>query len=289
MKILISGASGFIGSNLTHYLAPRHDVYCLTWGEEPVSGSPRKTRFEVDISQAIVDPSLPSTLDAVIHLAQSLHYREFPDEASDIFDVNVRGTFNLLEYARNVGAKRFILASTGSVYGYSHKKITETATLMPASFYARSKVAAEILARGYEDLFHAIVLRFFFVYGPGQSRMLIPNLINKVEAGETVLIDGDPGIRINPIYIQDVCEAIEKALFLGGSETINICGDDVVSLTELAGNIGVICGKDVLIEHTGLGEKADLVGDNTRMKDVLNIENLTSLHDGLNAMTLADT
>ena len=105
-----------------------------------------------------------------MHLAQSAHYREFPEGAPDVFAVNVALDRSAsLEYARRAGARSVVLASTGGVYGYRRHPIRElrrrAATddvLLPL------QAAAELLAEAYAELFSVVVFRFFFVYGAGQ-------------------------------------------------------------------------------------------------------------------------
>ena len=124
-----------------------------------------------DLADDLPD-TLPSAVDAVVHLAQSPAYKHFPEGAPDVFAVNVASTFALLDYARRASARSFVLASTGGIYDYSPAPIDEDAALAPSSHYFRSKYAAEVLMESYADLMATIALRFFFVYGPGQRGML---------------------------------------------------------------------------------------------------------------------
>ncbi|HEV7565363.1 MAG TPA: NAD(P)-dependent oxidoreductase [Microbacteriaceae bacterium] len=278
MKILVTGAGGFIGRHLVSSLRENHDVIAIA--REP-TGMDGVQELQIDLAQPVDLTALPARIDAVIHLAQSRRYRDFPDGADDVFAVNVDSTLQLLEYARRAGAQTFLFASTGGVYGYGYEKLSETDPVDPLNFYLSSKYAAELLIANYRRFFSTIVFRFFFVYGPGQAGMLVPTLVNRVLADETVSIDGNPGIRINPIYVGDAVRTFEPALALGQSGLFNIAGDEEVTLTDLVQIIGEITGRTPRIEHNDVTADGDLVGDNRQMKDALGIRPEMLLREGL--------
>ena len=285
MRVLVTGANGFIGGHLIRELAPRHELFALARGG-PKGEAPDGIQWiEHDLTQPLEGAGLPSEIDAVIHLAQSRHYKEFPDRADDIFAVNVQGTFRVLEYARAAGADSFVFASTGGVYGHSYEKFVETDPVSPLDFYLTSKYAAELLIANYKRFFRTIVLRLFFVYGPTQEGMLIPNLLGKVRAGATITVEGPLGLRINPIYVGDAVRVFEPALALESSELFNVAGDESVHLSELVELMGQVTGASASIEHTASSPHGDLVGDNRRMKEVLGVTPATSLADGLRSMS----
>jgi nucleoside-diphosphate-sugar epimerase len=283
-RILITGAAGFIGSRLISTLRAGHELFGLVRpkpeGERPVGVN----WLEHDLSQPLDQARLPDRLDAIIHLAQSRHYREFPEQARDIFDVNIESTFHLLEYARKAGVRCFIFASSGGVYGYSYERFVETDPVNPLNFYLSSKYTSELLIANYQSFFRTVVFRFFFVYGAGQREMLIPNLVQKVINGERIVIEGDPGLRINPIYIEDAIRAFKPALQLPASALFNVAGDQIVTITELVRLIETVSGKPALIQHQGPNPVGDLVGDNSRLKKVLGVYPCTPLLQGLKQM-----
>jgi nucleoside-diphosphate-sugar epimerase len=284
MRILISGATGFIGRHLTEFLAARHEVFAVTRQEPPSQAPPGTHWVFQDLTQPLDLASLPARIDAVIHLAQSKFYRQFPEGARDVFGVNVYGTFQLLEYAREAHAQSFIQASSGGVYGYSYERFTETNPANPLNFYLSSKYAAELLTANYQRFFRTVVLRFFFVYGPGQTRMLVPNLLRKVRNGERILVEGNPGLRINPIYIGDAVRVFEPALHLESSALFNVAGDEVVSITDLLSAIERATGEKAVIQYTDSRQEGDLIGDNSRMKAVLGVHPSTSILEGVQRM-----
>jgi nucleoside-diphosphate-sugar epimerase len=269
---------------MVHRLEAKHEMYALDRCG-PAEKSGERVHWVVqDLARPLDDSGLPRTIDAVIHLAQSRFYRHFPDKVEDIFDVNIHGTLRLLEYARGAGARCFILASTGGLYAGRTAKSLETDPLEARNFYFASKYAAELLTSRYQHYFRAIILRFFFVYGPGQQGMLISNLMHKVNTGELITIEGDPGLHVNPIFVEDAIESFEPALRLESSSVINVAGDEVVSVTELVRLIGESVGKKPLTEHHTGVSSGYLVGDNSRMKTMLGVYPRTNLRQGLNRM-----
>lgn len=280
-KIIITGGTGFIGGYLTDRLCDQYELFCLV-KQQPNGSRLSKVRWiEQDLSQPFDYARLPHQIDAVIHLAQSRYYRQFPDRAEDIFKVNVQGTFQLLEYARQAGAERFIFASSGGVYGYSYEKLVETDPVNPLNFYLSSKYAAELLIANYQQFFRTVIFRFFFVYGPGQQGMLMPALLQKVQRGETITVEGNPGLRINPIYIDDAIQVFEPALRLSTSTLFNVAGEEVVTVTEIIQAMEQVTGKSTSIQYTSANVKGDLIGDNSRMKNELKVSPHTALIEGL--------
>jgi UDP-glucose 4-epimerase len=280
MRILLTGAAGFIGRHALARLDGEHDLYPV------VRKAPDHSREWIvqDLAQRLDFSLLPERIDAVIHLAQSHRYREFPAGAEDVYAVNVHSTFRLLEYARAAGARTFILASTGGIYGYSYEALVETDPANPLNFYLTSKHVAESLLANYQAFFQTVVFRFFFVYGPGQGRMLVPTLIEKVRKGDQISIAGKPGQRINPIHVGDMVEIFPPALELAESDVFNIAGDEVVSIRELVGVIEQATGESAHVRHIDPEHDGDLIGDNSRMKELLGLHPRTSLLDGIRSM-----
>jgi UDP-glucose 4-epimerase len=280
VKILLTGAAGFIGRHTLARLEGEHDVYPLV--REAPDGS--REWIEQDLTQRLDLARLPERIDAVIHLAQSHRYREFPEGAEDVFAVNVHSTFRLLEYARHAGARTFVLASTGGIYGYSYEALLETAPANPLNFYLTSKHVAESLLVNYQALFPTVVFRFFFVYGRGQGPMLVPTLIEKVRKGDQISVAGRPGQRINPIHVGDAVEAFPRALELGRSDVFNIAGDEIVAIRELVGMIEQATGEPAHVRHIDPEHEGDLIGDNSRMKELLGVKPRMPLLEGIRSM-----
>ena len=179
MRILVTGAAGFVGSHLIPRLAEEgHEVYALDRDKSRIADLPA-TPVEHDLSQR--PGSLPE-VDAVVHLAQA--NVKLPDEAPLLFAVNAGSTVDLLDHARRCGAERFLYASTGTVYGFGDEPFSETHTPAGRDLYAVSKLSGELAVDAYAPHFSTFVARLWAPYGPGQHSRMIPRLIDRVRAGE---------------------------------------------------------------------------------------------------------
>lgn len=283
MKVLVTGATGLIGRHLVGRLAPKHEVFAITRRPAPAAGDSVRW-IEQDLAGELDTSALPESIDAIIHLAQSERYNDLPDGAPDVFALNVAATFHLLEYARGAGAETFVLASTGGLYGHSSSPISETDPVEPLNFYFRSKHLAEQLLSGYEEYLRPVALRPFFVYGPGPSEMLVSRLAKRVQAGEEITVEGDPGLRLNPIYVEDAARAFEGALVLESGGVFNVAGNETLTLSELVERLGAAAGQEPKTNGTENDPPGDLVGDIERMKAVLGVTPEVSLEQGLRSL-----
>jgi len=280
MRVLATGATGLIGSRVLARLAPGHEVFALARGTGPELEGVEWIR--ADLSQPLKPAALPAAIDGVVHLAQSERYRDFPDGALDLFAVNVQSTAALLEYARGAGARSFVLASTGGSYAPSPEPVAEDAPLTTPGPYFRSKRMAELLVENYADELGGAILRFFFVYGPG-GKLLVSRLANSILANEEIVIDGDPGMAMNPIYVDDAAAAVESALGLAEQATINVAGDEVVRVRELVELLAAELGREARIRPGGPAP-GDLIAATTLMQELLAVSPQWGLDRGLKAV-----
>ena len=232
-KIIVTGASGLLGSYLVPLLAQDNELHILSRTPK-VDPENRAVHHAIDLSTDLSFADLPAKADALIYLAQSEKYRDFPASAADIFQINTVQVVRLLDYAVKAGIQQFVYASSGSVYSTGDRAVSETADL-PASgrrgFYASTKLCAEILAETFAPYMNIALLRFFFIYGKGQKRsMLLPRLADTIKAGAFVSLDGPDGISINPVHASDAAKAVKAALLLQGVHKINVAGPEVLTL-----------------------------------------------------------
>ena len=234
---------------------------------------------------------LPQQLDAIVHLAQSSHFREVPEKALDVFNANVASTARLLDFAYRIKARKFVYASSGGIYGTGSHAFNENSPIgVPdrLGYYLGSKLCGEVLAQSYTAQMQVLILRFFFIYGPGQNRsMLILRLIDNVIAGRPVKLQGPQGIRINPIYVSDASQALVAALATAESATYNVAGSEVLSLRGIAETIGTAVGRTPIFDVSEeLGQ--DLVADNCAMLEHLH-EPKVNFASGISRITQPDS
>lgn len=265
--IIITGANGFLGSKLLHILHNTYKVYALV-RTLPKKLIPEVEYCSIDLSSEWESGKLPQFVDSIIHLAQSDQFREFPEKAIDVFKVNIESTARLLDYAQKVGVGQFIYASSGGVYekgGCVLHENSSTAIIDKPSYYLGSKLCGEILVNSYSTLMQVVILRPFFMYGAGQNRsMLIPRLVDNIRNRKKIILQGDKGIQISPIHIDDATRAVEAVLYTTSSATYNISGSDVLSIMEICKIIGEAVSVDPVFEFTD-DQSDDLIGGNNLM------------------------
>jgi UDP-glucose 4-epimerase len=272
MDVLVTGPDGLLGRRVVQFLSANHRVHAMTRRHE-LPAIENVSWLRHNLVEPVL-PELPSRVDAVIHLAQSPYFREFPERAREIYEVGVGSTLRLLDWARSAGVKTFVYASSGGIYGHGNRGFKEDDNVMslagPLSFYFATKQCAELLVESYASCFTVIILRPFFIYGPCQRRaMLVPRLIRSVIKETEVLLKGQEGMRLNPIYVDDAAQAVAAALGLTRSHKINIAGPDVLTLRHMCEIIGALVGKvpKYIVEDDA--DTMDLVGDITRMSQLL--------------------
>lgn len=278
MRILVTGAAGFIGRSLVPRLAESHELIALVHEAQPLRFSGEVAVIVADLSRPLDQSRLPERIDIVVHLAQA--NLPLPEKATELFAVNTVSTAGLLDYARNAGAIRFILASSGSVYGARLGFASENDRVEPADFYAVSKYSSELLVRSYAAFFDCLALRLFQPYGPGQANRLIPGLGDRLRRGEPIKLNKDDRPFVTPLYIADVVTAFERAITSAIGGVLNIAGDASVSIRRLAEEISRVIKRNPLFEQT-VGECGDSMGDNRLMKQVLGEWALVDLAEGL--------
>lgn len=268
-SVLVTGANGLLGRSLCKLLI---DDQCVVFGlvhQEPSEKIPGVTYLSVDLESDWEEDLLPKEVDGIIHLAQSSHFRDFPNKAMSVFKVNIASTAKLLDYGRSVGIKSFIFASSGGVYGNAAQAFSENSAISSPGllgYYLGSKLSGEVLAQSYSEVFCVNVLRFFFIYGPNQKKgMLIPRLMDSVLNHRPITLQGKEGLRINPIHVEDASLATRAALHMKNSALYNISGPEILSLKCIALEMGKFVGEEPEFLYQD-SEARDLIGDNSAMK-----------------------
>jgi nucleoside-diphosphate-sugar epimerase len=267
MNILITGGSGLVGSALIKELMKSgHNI--ITLGRKSVEGC---HHIAHDFNNELDSVNFPSSIDVIYHIAQSEYYRDFPNSAIDIFQVNTVSTLKLAEWARINGVKKFVYTSSGGIYGNNSESFEEKDTIKinNLGFYLGSKLCSEVILDSYKNYFEVFTLRLFFVYGKEQKpNMLIPRLINNVKAGDSITIQGENGIIINPIHVKDAAKALSSCLSLEKGGEFNIAGNEQLSLLELVSIIGDTLS--IKPNFSNLNEEPiSIIGNNSKMCEFL--------------------
>jgi UDP-glucuronate 4-epimerase len=226
--------------------------------------------------------------DAVINLAARAGVRQSVENPWIYVETNVTGTLNLLELCREFGVKKFVLASTSSLYGANnHRPFREDAnTNGPLSPYAASKKAAETLCYTYHYLYDldVTVLRYFTVYGPaGRPDMSLFRFVQWISEGRPVLVYGDGQQSRDFTYVDDIARGTIAALKLVGYDVINLGSDEPVVLATAIELVEKLVGKKARLQHKPR-HPADILAtwaDIGRAKQFLNWRPQARFEDGI--------
>ncbi|MSQ42769.1 MAG: NAD(P)-dependent oxidoreductase [Chloroflexi bacterium] len=283
MKVLVTGATGFVASHLIPALLNSgHDVIACGHHESRLAKYPAASRVVVDLRDRNLAGHLPTRIDAVIHLAQA--NVGFPDGFADLWEVNAGSTARLLDWARHAGATSFVFASTGSVYEPGERPWHEDDPVVGGGAYAATKVAAERIVGAFAPHMSTVILRLFGPYGVGQRARLVPGLVGRVLRGDAVSLREGGRPRINPVWIGDVVEVFIASLGLTGNHTVNLAGDEVLSIRDMATIIGEVAGRVPVFEEVPGSSGGDTVGDTARLRKRFGKRPLVPFRDGVAAV-----
>jgi len=300
MKILVTGGAGFIGRWVVKHLLERgYSVWVVdnlfSGKVENIAEFTENSQFKF-IKGDILDENLLEELfnlsfKICLHLAALVNVQYSIDNPERSFEVNLRGTFNILEEAKKKNT-RVILMSTCMVYKKTrnNEPINESHPLFPLSPYAATKIAAEELTLSY---YHAYglpvaILRPFNTYGPFQKTDneggVVPIFITRSLQGKTLYIYGDGTQTRDFLYVEDCAEAVIKTALSDKvwGEIINIGTGEDISINELA---TLIAGRDNHVRHIPhihpQSEISKLICNYGKAKRLLNWEPKTSLREGI--------
>lgn len=229
-KVLVIGGAGFIGGFVVSELL-KHPVKQVVIYDnfargkmENIADSLKDERCTIfphggDIRDIDILDEAMKDIDFVFHLAAMwlLHCKDYPRTA---FDVNIQGTFNVLEACVKNKVKKLVYSSSASVYGDAVEvPMTEDHPFNNTNFYGATKISGEAMSTAMNDRYNLPVvgLRYMNVYGPGQDQHavysgVIPIMLNKIEAEEPPTINGDGSQAYDFIYVEDVAKANVQAL-----------------------------------------------------------------------------
>ncbi len=240
-RVLVTGGSGFIGSNVIEELMKSFKVVNLDL--KPSKNSEIEQMIGDIRDKELVEKAVENC-DIVIHLAAQVSVPLSIDYPQKTFDINIQGTQNIIDAAHKFGIKRLIIASSAAVYGeVSDLPLKEESAGQCLSPYAQSKWENEtqiMLAR--EKGLEAVALRFFNVYGPGQSKdgtyaAVIPKFVEMLTTGKQPIVHGDGLQSRDFIHVKDLVRAIESLLEcnwkLVDDHTYNLASQSQTTILEL--------------------------------------------------------
>jgi len=296
MRFLITGAAGFLGSNLANALVK--DGHTVRGVDDCSTGDPSVLVPEVHFTRGDVNDrpklwTLLQDVDCVYHMAARVLVPESILYPREYNQVNVGGTVTLMEAMRDVGVRRVVFASSGAIYGDQKKQpIVEETTPEPRSPYAVSKLAAEYYIKTIGDLWgiETVCLRIFNAYGPGQHfppvhAPVIPYFLRQAAQNGTIVIHGDGNQTRDYVYVDDVIDAMVTASSTDGidQKTINIGSGREASVRELAQYIIEITGGRPEIVYNPHNEASTqrMCADLSTAKQLLKYEPKISIEAGL--------
>ena len=296
MKILITGAAGFLGSALANHMVRKgHEVRGIddlsTGNAQTIAPGVRFTQGDIMDRPKLW--TLLQDVDCVFHLAARVAVQESILYPREYNVANVGGTVSLMEAMRDVGVKRVVFTSSGAVYGVQEKQpLTEEMVPAPDSPYAVSKLSAEYYIRTIGQLWEieTVSLRIFNAYGPGQRLPsshppVIPNFLRQAVHQGTIVIHNSGHQTRDYVFLDDVVQAIAAAGTAPGidGKTINVGSGTETSVKELAELVNAISGSkaEAIYNPNAKGGVERMRADISRAKKYLKYSPRTSLKEGL--------
>ena len=302
MKVLITGADGFIGSHLTEMLVAKgYQVKALSqynsfnnWGWlEDISCKDRIEIFTGDIRDPHYCKYITKDVDIIFHLAALIAIPYSYVAPDSYVDTNIKGTLNICQAAKENGNIRVIHTSTSEVYGTAqYVPIDEKHPLQPQSPYSATKIASDAMAMSFYNAFElpVTIARPFNTYGPRQSaRAVIPTIITQIANGEKKIKLGDLTPTRDFNYVEDTCRGFialaEENKTIG--ETINIGSNFEISIADTLNMIKELMQSDVKFitdEQRVRPEKSEVFRlwcDNTKIENLTGFKPQFDIKQGL--------
>lgn len=292
-RVLVTGGAGFIGSHIAEHLVSDNEVVVL---DDLSSGHRGRLTGQEDLVEgdvrepADLDRAAGEGLDLIFHEAANVSVPRSVEEPRWSHEVNLDGTLNVLELAREHDA-RVVFASSAAVYGDPDSlPISETHRTDPLSPYGLEKLAGDLYTRQYHDLYglDTVALRYFNVYGPRQSATgyngVITAFMEQAAANEPLTVDGDGTQTRDFVHVDDIVQAnLLAATTDHVGEAYNVGTGGSVTINELAETMLDLSGSDAGVTHgpARSGDIDESCADITKATDRLGYEPSVSLRDGL--------
>ena len=308
-KYFVTGVAGFIASRVASLLLEAghevvgidnmNDYYDVRLKEhriEALKSHPAADRFSFEVLDLEDRPGVArlfdqhQTFDAVVNLAARAGVRYSMENPTVYMTTNAMGSLNLLEEMKDRGIKKYVLASTSSLYAGQEMPFTEDlAVNTPISSYAASKKAAELMAYSHHYLYgiDVSICRYFTVYGPaGRPDMCIFRFIKWIDSGIPIELFGDGSQSRDFTFVDDIARGTITATKSVGYEVFNLGGgNQPISLNLIISKLEALLGKKAIIENKAF-HKADIKStwaDISKAGRILDWQPQVSVDDGLAA------
>lgn len=297
-KILVTGGAGFIGSNLSNIMAEKgHEVTALdnlSLGVE--KNLSEKVNFvKGDVNKPEDLRSAGTDFDYIVHLAASSSAPMFSENMYYAYQNNIAGHINVMQYAKEIGVKKMLFASTSSIYGNNPTPLTEDQEVVPPNHYSVTKFAQENASRVFSksEGLEIIAFRFMSIYGVNEDhKKTFANLVSQfiwgMMKGERPVLYGDGTQERDFTNVKDVVQGIEKAIETEkkyGFTVFNIGTQSCINLIDLVGIINKVLGENIEPEFIPNPVKEGYVksqlADITKISEELGYSPTIELEDGI--------
>jgi UDP-glucose 4-epimerase len=277
MRVVVTGATGFIGSSVAAVLARRGDVVVAvdTRGDEPCDVT------DVDALTARLQGA-----EAVVHLAAVADFADCDADPEHAHRVNAGGTLAVLLAARAAGVARVVYASTFWAYdGASGESVDEDSVLPhPRNIYTATKVAGELYCHAAGTDLEVVICRLGTAYGPGaRPTLMTSRMLSLAHGGESLTVHGDGEQGRQMVFVEDLAEGLVAALEHGHpGDAYNLVGADLVTVNDVVSTVSQLVGKVSVIRLPARpGEVTMPAVSNARAAEVLGWVPRTTLAEGL--------
>jgi UDP-glucose 4-epimerase len=308
-KVLVIGAAGFIGGFVVNELLKQNVKEVVIYDNftrgkmENIEESLKDERCSIfpyggDVREIDILDKAMEGVDYVFHLAAMwlLHCKDFPRTA---FDVNIAGTFNVLEACVKHKVKKLIYSSSASVYGDAVQvPMSEEHPFNNKNFYGATKIAGEAMCTAYNDRYglEIVGLRYMNVYGPGQDQHavysgVVPIVLNKIDGNEAPMVNGDGSQAYDFIYVEDIARcniaAVNSDVKIG---YYNVGTEIQTTIKELCNTMLKLTSSDLEVNYVPYSEDdarqlvQNRIGSKEKAEKELGFIYKYSLEEGLQAL-----
>ena len=300
-RFLVTGGCGFIGSRVVRLLATRGaavTVFDRVIRPEVCAGLPaaaadRVTLQAGDITNAAEVQAAASGAAGVFHLAV-LDLNSCTDDPRLCVQINMEGTFTVLEAAQRAGLSKVVFSSASSVYGDTDETMDESHALGARTIYGASKITGEYLCRSFHTMYGLdyVNLRYMNVYGPHQTIGVVPAVLRRIRAGQAPVIFGQGTQSFDFIYVDDVAAANLRAMESDVTdEAFNVGSGEERSIKQVVETLLRLTGSTLSPDYqpATVGQMQRRVGSSAKAARLLGWRAAVPFDEGLRRVVAADT